>query len=249
MAAAAARRSVSCLIRKARLPVTSKLAGSATGNAGLDRRLWGRRPHKHAQRLQEAGVLHRCRRDYMMAGLALPELLEDLAGQGISTVLGRGRGRKRRGAFLTDGLVDRIALFQGPGMIGVGGIPSPIDANSDPARGSTSCGRRVSGTTAIFEWARGSDVHRHCHRRRHGRQGFAPGRRCAAAHRNHLQLRDDCYRCVDFLRRRVPDGRERFPEAGSNAAMVRGRGVGGGAAADDRPPIGLPERASTWNAR
>ena len=65
-------------------------------------------------------------------GVALPELLEDLGALGMASVLVEG-GAKVASAFLAEGLVDRIVLFQGPEAIGEGGIASPIDANHIPA--------------------------------------------------------------------------------------------------------------------
>lgn len=63
--------------------------------------------------------------------IALPELLEDLAGKGISTVLVEGGAATAR-AFLEDGVVDRIALFQGPNPIGEGGVASPLTFETIP---------------------------------------------------------------------------------------------------------------------
>lgn len=63
--------------------------------------------------------------------IALPELLEDLAGKGITTVLVEGGAATAR-AFLEDGVVDRIALFQGPNPIGEGGIASPLTFDTIP---------------------------------------------------------------------------------------------------------------------
>ena len=65
--------------------------------------------------------------------LALPELLDDLAGQGVSTVLVEGGAETAR-AFLIDNLVDRIVLFRGPGTVGAGGVPAPISAEDDTGR-------------------------------------------------------------------------------------------------------------------
>ena len=61
-------------------------------------------------------------------GVALPELLEDLAAVGMASILVEG-GAKVAEAFLAEGLVDRIVLFQGSEVIGKGGIASPIDAD------------------------------------------------------------------------------------------------------------------------
>jgi diaminohydroxyphosphoribosylaminopyrimidine deaminase/5-amino-6-(5-phosphoribosylamino)uracil reductase len=63
--------------------------------------------------------------------IALPELLEDLARQGMSSVIVEG-GAATAGYFLEDGLVDRIRLFHGPLAIGEGGVAAPIDSGSIP---------------------------------------------------------------------------------------------------------------------
>lgn len=63
--------------------------------------------------------------------IALPELLEDLAAQGLMTVMVEGGARTAR-HFLEEGLVDRIALFTGPAAIGEGGIAAPLDAARIP---------------------------------------------------------------------------------------------------------------------
>lgn len=63
--------------------------------------------------------------------VALPELVEDLAAQGMSSVLVEGGAETAR-AFLEEGLVDRIALFRGPNTIGEGGIAAPINEDSIP---------------------------------------------------------------------------------------------------------------------
>lgn len=65
---------------------------------------------------------------------ALPELLDDLAAQGISTVMVEG-GAKVAGSFLNEDLIDRIALFQGSVAIGSrGGVAAP-ELHSHIARG------------------------------------------------------------------------------------------------------------------
>ena len=64
--------------------------------------------------------------------IALPELLEDLAARGISTVLVEGGAETAR-HFLAEGLVDRLALFTGPADIGAGGIAAPIAQDRIPA--------------------------------------------------------------------------------------------------------------------
>lgn len=57
--------------------------------------------------------------------IALPELLDDLAAQGVSTLMVEG-GAVTAGAFLADGLVDALAIFRGPDPIGPDGVASPV---------------------------------------------------------------------------------------------------------------------------
>lgn len=65
--------------------------------------------------------------------IALPELLEDLSERGIATLMVEGGAEVAR-AFLDEGLVDRICLFQGPSEIGEEGVLSPLrDGTIDPA--------------------------------------------------------------------------------------------------------------------
>ncbi|ESY24918.1 bifunctional diaminohydroxyphosphoribosylaminopyrimidine deaminase/5-amino-6-(5-phosphoribosylamino)uracil reductase RibD [Mesorhizobium sp. LNJC394B00] len=85
-------------------------------------------------------------------GIALPELLEDLGALGMASVLVEG-GAKVASAFLAEGLVDRIVLFQGPEAIGEGGIASPIDANHIPA-GFRKLREMRFGEDSYAEWVR-----------------------------------------------------------------------------------------------
>ena len=84
--------------------------------------------------------------------IALPELLEDLAGQGFSTVLVEGGAATAR-AFLEDGVVDRIALFRGPNPIGDGGIRSPITPETIPD-GYRLVREARYGLDRYWEWVR-----------------------------------------------------------------------------------------------
>lgn len=63
--------------------------------------------------------------------IALPELLEDLAAQGISSVLVEGGAETAR-HFLEENLIDRIALFVSPKTIGAEGVVSPLTPDSIP---------------------------------------------------------------------------------------------------------------------
>ncbi|KAA3449545.1 bifunctional diaminohydroxyphosphoribosylaminopyrimidine deaminase/5-amino-6-(5-phosphoribosylamino)uracil reductase RibD [Mesorhizobium sp. SARCC-RB16n] len=85
-------------------------------------------------------------------GVALPELLEDLAALGMASVLVEG-GAKVASAFLADGLVDRIVLFQGPEAIGGDGIASPVDAGHIPA-GFRKLREMRFGEDGYAEWIR-----------------------------------------------------------------------------------------------
>ncbi|MFC6489920.1 bifunctional diaminohydroxyphosphoribosylaminopyrimidine deaminase/5-amino-6-(5-phosphoribosylamino)uracil reductase RibD, partial [Nitratireductor sp. GCM10026969] len=64
--------------------------------------------------------------------IALPELLEDLAARGYSSLMVEGGGHTAA-AFLAEGLVDRLCLFIGPRTIGAHGIASPVDPDHIPA--------------------------------------------------------------------------------------------------------------------
>ena len=63
--------------------------------------------------------------------IALPELLDDLAATGISSLFVEG-GAKVAQAFLDADLVDEIDLFIGSVTVGEGGIASPLSEKSQP---------------------------------------------------------------------------------------------------------------------
>lgn len=83
-------------------------------------------PHTRAA-LAAAGVgFVACEADPETGRIALPELLEDLAARGMSSVLVEG-GAETAAAFLEDDLVDRLVLLRGEVVIGEDGLSSPID--------------------------------------------------------------------------------------------------------------------------
>jgi diaminohydroxyphosphoribosylaminopyrimidine deaminase/5-amino-6-(5-phosphoribosylamino)uracil reductase len=86
--------------------------------------------------------------------IALPELLEDLAAQGMMDVLVEG-GAGTAQAFLEDGLVDRLVLFQGLKPLGVGGIASPVSSDHMP-EGFRLLREARFGDDAYGEWIRDS---------------------------------------------------------------------------------------------
>ncbi|WP_274424032.1 bifunctional diaminohydroxyphosphoribosylaminopyrimidine deaminase/5-amino-6-(5-phosphoribosylamino)uracil reductase RibD [Chelativorans sp. YIM 93263] len=84
--------------------------------------------------------------------VALPELLEDLANRGFSSLVVEGGAQTAR-AFLTEALVDRLSLFVGPKEIGVEGIASPILPDHIPA--GFTLGRQAQfGNDSYFEYVR-----------------------------------------------------------------------------------------------
>lgn len=84
--------------------------------------------------------------------IALPELLEDLAARGILTVLVEG-GAALAGAMLADGLVDRLALFEGDVTVGEGGIAAPVAFDAVPD-GFALLGQARYGTDRYREMVR-----------------------------------------------------------------------------------------------
>lgn len=64
--------------------------------------------------------------------LALPEVLEDISGLGISTLMVEG-GAALASGFLDAGLVDELALFVGGSTVGADGVPSPLTLGTVPA--------------------------------------------------------------------------------------------------------------------
>ncbi|MDZ7602650.1 MAG: dihydrofolate reductase family protein, partial [Hoeflea sp.] len=63
--------------------------------------------------------------------LALPELLEDLAARGLSTLLVEGGAEVAR-AFLDEDLVDRIILLEGEATIDGEAVGAPVTRASLP---------------------------------------------------------------------------------------------------------------------
>ena len=85
-------------------------------------------------------------------GFALPELLDDLAARGVSTLMVEGGAETIR-HFLDERLVDRIALFIGPREIGSQGIPSPILPDRMP-EGFRLTREARYGEDSYSEWVR-----------------------------------------------------------------------------------------------
>lgn len=64
--------------------------------------------------------------------VSLHDLLTRMASEGISSLMVEG-GAKTARDFLAAGLVDRIVLFEGPGVIGADGLASPLTPAHIPA--------------------------------------------------------------------------------------------------------------------
>ena len=84
--------------------------------------------------------------------IALPELMEDLAARGTSTVLVEG-GAATASHFLEEGLVDRIVVFRGAIVIGDGGVAAPIDEMHMPS-GFRLLREVRYGDDHVSEWSR-----------------------------------------------------------------------------------------------
>ncbi len=80
--------------------------------------------------------------------VALPELLDDLGAEGISSLMLEGGAQTAR-SFIDEGLVDRIVLFQSDLLVGDSGVGSPVLSTQLP-----------DGFILVREETCGSDVRR-----------------------------------------------------------------------------------------
>lgn len=95
------------------------------------------------------------------SGVALPEMLEDMAASGVSSLMVEG-GAKVAASFLTADLIDSIALFTGATQVGEDGIVSPITRLDVPDRYKpVRCLALGSDRLDLYE--RKSHVHRDHH--------------------------------------------------------------------------------------
>jgi diaminohydroxyphosphoribosylaminopyrimidine deaminase/5-amino-6-(5-phosphoribosylamino)uracil reductase len=143
----------------ARLPLTAKMVKearrvpvwlAAAADCDRDRRV----------ALEGAGVQFLAT-EAANGGFALPELLEDLAARGVSTLMVEGGAETVR-QVLDERLVDRIALFTSPGEIGEEGTLSPILPGQMP-EGFRLVREARYGEDSYSEWVRKPDVHWHHH--------------------------------------------------------------------------------------
>lgn len=106
-----------------RLPLDSALVRSAHDVPLIVATTTDPSDERH-RRLRQAGCrMVACETDER--GIALPELMDDLAGQGVFSVIVEGGATVAR-SFLDAGLVDRISLYEGALTIGPDGIAAPV---------------------------------------------------------------------------------------------------------------------------
>src|SRR6266542_1743825 len=84
---------------------------------------------RRTRRVRPGVELLRCRRG--KGGVDLRDLLEKLAARGVTHLLVEG-GARVHARFLEEGLVDRVALFVAPKLLGADGVP--LLASRGPAR-------------------------------------------------------------------------------------------------------------------
>ncbi|MEF2550071.1 bifunctional diaminohydroxyphosphoribosylaminopyrimidine deaminase/5-amino-6-(5-phosphoribosylamino)uracil reductase RibD [Aurantimonas sp. A2-1-M11] len=102
------------------------LARTAADTPTLIATLSSADPASRAELARQGVQFIACEADPATGRIALPELLEDLAATGISSVLVEG-GAETGASFLDGDLVDRLILVQGPVEIGETGVSAPID--------------------------------------------------------------------------------------------------------------------------
>ena len=138
------------LDRDLRLPLDSALVRGAMDVPLIVATTVGPENKRHRQLLAAGCRLVAC--DSTEGGIALPELLDDLAGQGLSTLIVEGGAAVAR-SFLDGNIVDRVDLYEGPDTIGDGGIEAPVAPSRMPADFELTETRRL-----------GADIRRHYER-------------------------------------------------------------------------------------
>lgn len=138
------------LDRTARLPTSSRLVQTARDVPLLVATCADADPVRRSE-LERAGAGFLATETFD-GKVALPELLEDLAAKGMSTLLVEG-GAATAKYFLDEELVDRIVLFRGAIVIGTGGLAAPIDEHHMPA-GFRLLREAIYGDDRVAEWAR-----------------------------------------------------------------------------------------------
>lgn len=139
------------LDRHARLPLTSRLMQSVSDAPLAIATTTPRAPS--AQLLEGAGArLIAC--EEHDGRIALPELLDDLAAQGVSSLLVEG-GAAVAKAFLDEALADRVILFESDVVVGANGIPAPF-TRADLTADYAASGEWLFGADRCHEFVRRS---------------------------------------------------------------------------------------------
>ena len=141
------------LDRRLELPLDSRLVKSArdvpvivAASPGSALSVEGGIPGDKREKLIEAGA-------EIMDATELDILLAILAVRGMSSLLVEG-GATVAKAFLDASLVDRVLLFQGTGIVGEGGLESPLTPSDMPA-GFKFVREESFGPDRCFEYERG----------------------------------------------------------------------------------------------
>ncbi|MBE7185191.1 MAG: bifunctional diaminohydroxyphosphoribosylaminopyrimidine deaminase/5-amino-6-(5-phosphoribosylamino)uracil reductase RibD [Methylobacterium mesophilicum] len=137
------------LDRNSRLPRASKLVQTVRD---VPVRVAARAGNERRAALEAEGVGVLAVEDFE-GRIAMPELLEDLAAQGIANLFVEG-GAATVEALLDDGLVDSLVLFRGQLRVGAGGVASPVAWDVPPA-GFRLVRESRFGDDLCREWRRG----------------------------------------------------------------------------------------------
>lgn len=138
------------LDRTARLPLTSKLVRTVRDVPLMVATCAEADPARRAA-LESTGV-QMLATETFDGRVALPEMLEDLAAKGMSSLMVEGGAATAR-YFLEEGLADRIVIFRGAVVIGEHGLAAPIDEGHMPA-GFNLVREAVYGDDRVTEWVR-----------------------------------------------------------------------------------------------
>ena len=137
------------LDRQARLPVASRLVQSIP-EAPLA--IATIEPESEAAQVLEGAGARLIACEEHDGRVALPELLEDIAALGLSSVLVEG-GAAVAQSFLDEGLADRIVLFESDVVVGANGIAAPFTRATLPADYEPD-GEWVFGADRCYEFNR-----------------------------------------------------------------------------------------------
>ena len=137
------------LDRMARLPIASRLVRSVSSAPLAVATV---EPESEAAQVLEGAGARLIACEEHEGRVALPELLEDIAALGLSSVLVEGGAAVAR-SFLDEGLADRIVLFESDVVVGANGIAAPFTRATLPADYEPG-GEWVFGADRCYEFKR-----------------------------------------------------------------------------------------------